>query len=87
MGKVVTVFTKKDCTWCSKLKNFLESCDIDYIEKSNDNSENLEEVKVLAEKLGMKDIGYPLTKIENNGNQFFIRGFNTKEFKDLYFKD
>jgi len=87
MGKQVTVFTKKDCVWCNKLKNFLESCDIEYIEKLSDVPENHAEVKTLSEKMGMKDVGFPLTMIENNGNTYFVRGFNTKELKDFYFKE
>jgi len=85
MEKKVIIFTKKDCTWCNKMKGFLDSCEIEFEEKTQ-TPENDSEVKEISAKLGMKDVGYPTTLVKIGESTYIVRGFNTKEFKDHYFK-
>lgn len=70
----ITVFSRSNCAACVQLKRFLDYKKLSYVEKSVDNSDNLEELSKISSAMIV-----PQTLIENETQSQILLGYSPSQ--------
>ncbi len=70
----VIVYSKNDCPWCVKVKDFLKQNDIPFEER------NAEQNRAYADEVFKKSGGYAVPVVDIDGT--IMIGFNVKRMKE-----
>ncbi len=71
----VIVYSKNDCPWCVKVKDFLKQNDIQFEERNADLN------RAYADEVFKKSGGYALPVVDIDGK--IMIGFNVKTMKEV----
>jgi len=75
----ITVYSTPSCPYCVKIKEWLDSEDLDYVEHNV--AEDQEKATEMIRKTGQR--GVPQTLVEKNGEEKVIVGFQPQKIKEL----
>ncbi len=75
----ITVYSTPSCPYCVKIKEWLDSEDLDYAEHNV--AEDQEKAREMIRKTGQR--GVPQTLVEKDGEEKAIIGFQPQKIKEL----
>jgi len=75
----ITVYSTPSCPYCVKIKEWLDSEDLDYVEHNV--AEDQEKAMEMVKKTGQR--GVPQTVVEKDGEENVVVGFQPQKIKEL----
>ncbi len=75
----ITVYSTPSCPYCVKIKEWLNSEDLDYTEHNV--AEDQEKAMEMIKKTGQR--GVPQTIVEKDGEESVVVGFQPQKIKEL----